>query len=123
MLEMAENPLSPDARDVVVQESCDSATGRHKGVHGGRFEAGNDPNQVRKQDEQKQRAEKSDVALAAVTYHVLCLSLDKLIDQFERLLKFTRTINGKPSSQESKEDHDICATRSCMVTKLSHGRC
>ena len=119
MFEVLEQPIRLNAGHIVVKESCYGAPGGHKGIHGWRFKTGDQPNEVTEQDEQKKRAEKTHVPLTAVAHHILCLSPDKLVDQFEGLLELAGPVDGKPGSQEGEEEDENCRQPSSLVASTA----
>ena len=60
------------------------------GIHGGRFEARNDADQIAEQDENEERAEERQIFVSVVADIVLGLAVQKIIDHFEDMLQLCR---------------------------------
>src|SRR5579864_2419127 len=106
MRHVLEQTLLLEAHEVVVNENQHRASGRHRWIHGGRFEAWNDADQVGEQDEYKKSSEKGQKTGAIMADAVLGLAVKKRVDHFEDVLRFAGPVHRQARPQVREYDDD-----------------
>ncbi len=96
--------LNPD--QVVINEGRQRAARRHRGILRRGFEAGNEPDQVGRQNEKKDGAEVPQVPAAVVPDLIFRLAVHKFVNQLESLLEVARPVGRQPQPEKSDHHHE-----------------
>lgn len=98
--------VSPNAGVVIEEKSRNRQTERNHGIHGGRIEARDQPDQVHEQYEKEDGAKKSEVAGPVMADDFFGRGMDELIGEFHSVLEFAGTVNGKPAAKNRKKNQN-----------------
>jgi hypothetical protein len=112
----------PKSLRVVIEERHDGAPQRHDGHGGGRFESGNQANEIAEQNEERQRHQKRRVPLAVRADDFLALLLDKADQAFKRMLQGAGAIDRKPGPNDEEDDDQKEADHDLHGNRI-HDRC
>src|SRR5690348_3694433 len=90
-----DDAVRPHTHGIVVEKGGDGASGRYRRIHGGRFESGDNSDQIREENENKNGGEVGEIFGSAVPQLIFGLAVNEFIDQLEAMLELSGTVIGK----------------------------